>query len=47
MLFVIGGSEGNKMVTELQMELERQNIPCTVVGLPKSMDNTLPLVCDY
>lgn len=46
MLFVIGGSEGNRMVTELQAELDKQNIPCTVIGVPKSMDNTLPLVCD-
>ncbi|GMH33011.1 hypothetical protein BSKO_00845 [Bryopsis sp. KO-2023] len=44
MLFVVGGRDGNKMVAEIERECKQQGLDCAVVGVPKSMDNSILIV---
>lgn len=43
-VFVIGGIGGNAGAYALRAELERSNVICSVVGIPKSIDNDILLV---
>lgn len=44
MLFVLGGNGGNAAANAIQQECERQNVVCSVVGVPKSIDNDILIV---
>ena len=44
MLFVVGGNGGNAGANAIQCECHRAGIPCTVIGVPKSIDNDILLV---
>ncbi|GAB4815012.1 hypothetical protein N2152v2_002058 [Parachlorella kessleri] len=44
MCFVVGGNGGNAGAAAIQAELEKNNIVCTVVGVPKSIDNDILLI---
>ena len=44
MLFVVGGNGGNAGANAIQCECQRAGIPCTVIGVPKSIDNDILLV---
>lgn len=44
MLFVVGGNGGNAGAAAIQAELEKSDIVCSVVGVPKSIDNDILLV---
>jgi len=44
MVFVVGGNGGNAAANAIQLEVERQGLPCVVVGVPKSIDNDILLV---
>ena len=44
MLFVVGGNGGNAGAAAIQAELEKCDIVCSVVGVPKSIDNDILLV---
>ncbi|CAL8463718.1 g3252 [Coccomyxa elongata] len=44
MLFVVGGNGGNAAANAIQMECEEQKVLCTVVGVPKSIDNDILLI---
>ncbi len=44
MLFVIGGNGGNAAANAIQKGCEEQNVECSVVGVPKSIDNDILLV---
>lgn len=37
MVFVVGGNGGNAGAAAIQEELEKSNILCSVVGVPKSI----------
>ncbi len=40
----MGGNGGNAAADAIQMECEEQKVLCTVVGVPKSIDNDILLV---
>lgn len=44
MVFVVGGNGGNAGANAIQQELNKHNIPCSVIGVPKSIDNDILLV---
>ena len=44
MLFVIGGNGGNAAAHAIAAECERQGCVCSVVGVPKSIDNDIQLI---
>ena len=46
MLFVVGGNGGNAAANAIQQQCEASNVLCAVVGVPKSIDNDILLVCD-
>ncbi|KAK9809983.1 hypothetical protein WJX72_002965 [[Myrmecia] bisecta] len=44
MVFVVGGNGGNAGANAIQQECERSGIVCSVVGVPKSIDNDILLI---
>ena len=44
-LYVIGGNGGNAAANAIHVECQRQGVHCAVVGVPKSIDNDILLVC--
>lgn len=44
MVFVVGGNGGNAGANAIQQECEHQGVVCSVVGIPKSIDNDILLV---
>lgn len=44
MVFVVGGNGGNAGANAVQQELNKHKIPCSVIGVPKSIDNDILLV---
>ena len=44
MVFVIGGNGGNAAAHAIAEECMRQKLVCSVVGIPKSIDNDILLV---
>ena len=44
MLFVVGGNGGNAGANAIQAECDRTGVTCSVVGVPKSIDNDILLV---
>ena len=44
MLFVIGGDGSHRGASALQQELDLLNYECSVVGIPKTIDNDIPLI---
>lgn len=44
MLFVIGGEGANKMAAQLSEWCDRENVPCCIVGVPKSIENDMLLI---
>lgn len=44
MVFVVGGNGGNAGANAIQAECEEQGVVCSVVGIPKSIDNDILLV---
>jgi 6-phosphofructokinase 1 len=43
-LFVVGGNGGNAGAAAIQKELKANNVVCSVIGVPKSIDNDILLV---
>ena len=43
-LFVVGGNGGNAGAAAIQRELKANNVICSVIGVPKSIDNDILLV---
>jgi len=43
-LFVVGGNGGNAGAAAIQKELKANNVICSVIGVPKSIDNDILLV---
>lgn len=46
MVFVVGGNGGNAAANAIAEECEAQGVVCSVVGVPKSIDNDILLVSD-
>jgi 6-phosphofructokinase 1 len=46
-LYVVGGNGGNAAANAIQKECEAQAVLCSVVGIPKSIDNDILLVTLY
>ena len=44
MLFVVGGNGGNAGASAIQHKCEEQGVICSVIGIPKSIDNDILLV---
>jgi len=44
MVFVIGGEGGHSAALDLQQLLDEKQVPCAVVGIPKSIDNDMMLI---
>ena len=44
MLFVIGGDGSHRGAAAIQKELELLNHECSVVGIPKTIDNDIPMI---
>ena len=44
MVFVVGGNGGNAGANAIQCECEEQGVVCSVIGIPKSIDNDILLV---
>ena len=44
MVFVVGGNGGNAGANAIQVECKKQDVTCSVVGIPKSIDNDILLV---
>ena len=45
MLFVVGGNGGNAGANAIQEMCTRDGVSCAVIGVPKSIDNDILLVC--
>ena len=45
MLFVVGGNGGNAGAAAIQAQCEKDSVVCNVVGVPKSIDNDILVVC--
>ncbi len=45
MVFVVGGNGGNAAAHAIATECEAQGVVCSVIGVPKSIDNDILLVC--
>ena len=43
--YVIGGNGGNAAAHAIAKECAAQGVTCNVVGVPKSIDNDIQLVC--
>lgn len=43
-VFVVGGNGGNAGAAAVQEELDRSNVLCSVIGVPKSIDNDILLI---
>ena len=43
-VFVVGGNGGNAAAHAIAMECQAQGVVCSVVGVPKSIDNDILLV---
>lgn len=44
MVFVVGGNGGNAGANAIQNKCEEQGVVCSVIGIPKSIDNDILLV---
>ncbi len=44
MVFVVGGNGGNAAANAIADECEAQGVVCSVVGVPKSIDNDILLI---
>jgi 6-phosphofructokinase 1 len=44
MCFVVGGNGGNAAAAAISAEAAAKNVPCAVVGVPKSIDNDILLI---
>ena len=44
MVFVVGGNGGNAGAAAIQKELAANNVLCSVIGVPKSIDNDILLI---
>ena len=44
MLYVIGGDGSHRGMAAIERELELQSHECTVVGIPKTIDNDIPVI---
>jgi 6-phosphofructokinase 1 len=44
MVFVVGGNGGNAAAHAIADECEAQGVVCSVIGVPKSIDNDILLV---
>lgn len=44
MVFVVGGNGGNAGADAIQQECQKAGVPCSVIGVPKSIDNDILLV---
>jgi 6-phosphofructokinase 1 len=44
MVFVVGGNGGNAGANAIQEECARCGVVCSVIGVPKSIDNDILLV---
>lgn len=45
MLFVVGGNGGNAGANAIHQYCSKHGVACNVVGVPKSIDNDILLVC--
>ena len=45
MVFVVGGNGGNAGAAAIQAQCEKDAVVCSVVGVPKSIDNDILVVC--
>ena len=45
MVFVVGGNGGNAGAAAIQAQCEQAGVTCSVIGIPKSIDNDILLVC--
>ncbi len=45
MVFVVGGNGGNAGAAAIQSQCEKAGVTCSVIGIPKSIDNDILLVC--
>lgn len=43
-LYVVGGNGGNAAANAINKELESAGVSCSVIGVPKSIDNDILLV---
>lgn len=43
-LYVVGGNGGNAAANAINKELESAGVVCSVIGVPKSIDNDILLV---
>lgn len=43
-VFVVGGNGGNAAADAIQEECERVGVVCSIVGVPKSIDNDILLI---
>lgn len=43
-LYVVGGNGGNAAANAINSELESAGVVCSVIGVPKSIDNDILLV---
>ncbi len=43
-VFVVGGNGGNAGAAAIQKALDKNNVICSVIGVPKSIDNDILLV---
>ena len=46
-LYVVGGNGGNAAANAINKELESAGVTCSVIGVPKSIDNDILLVSAY
>lgn len=44
MVFVVGGNGGNAGAAAIQTQCEKAGVTCSVIGIPKSIDNDILLV---
>lgn len=44
MVFVVGGNGGNAGAAAIQAQCEKDQVICSVVGVPKSIDNDILVV---
>jgi len=44
MVFVVGGNGGNAGAAAIQAECAKSGVTCSVIGIPKSIDNDILLV---
>ena len=45
MLFVVGGNGGQAGANAIQQLCEAEGVCCSVIGIPKSIDNDILMVC--